>query len=206
MTRQRDLKRRVRERQAHTGESYTAALQHVRGEPEPPDSEPDIPPPPSEPIDVIEMVDITELGAALGLRCQVRLASELADRIDVTGALRQLCSTLLATPHDPQLAAMRDVVLRGEPPIVPAVRSYQDEIRFARRVRAGIGGVAESGHMMAFAVTGRLRAELVIFLLWLAPTPYRVMPPTLVVASVDLFFDHSADDRMRDLVALRRFR
>lgn len=202
MTRQRDLKRRVRERQARTGESYTAALLHVRGEPEPPDSEPTIPP--SEPIDVIEMVDITELGATLGLRCQVRLASELADRVDVTGALRQLCSTLLATPHDPQLATMRDVVLRGQPPLVPAVRSYQDEIQFARRVRAGIGGVTESGHMMAFAVTGRLRAELVVFVLWITSTPYRVMPPTLVVASADLFFDHSDDVRMGDLAALRR--
>ena len=29
MTRRRDLKRRVRERQARTGESYTAALKHV---------------------------------------------------------------------------------------------------------------------------------------------------------------------------------
>jgi len=186
MTRQRDLKRRVRDRQARTGESYTAALLHVRAQ-RPLAAEQAMPP--SEPIHVVELIDVTELGAALGIKCRIRIAPDLAERVDTAGVLRQLCSTLAATARDPQLAPMRDVVLHGEPPVGGQVHAIQDGIRFVQRVRAGIGGVSNSGHMLAFAVTGRSGAELVVFGLWVSMAPYHVVPPTLIVSSASLFGD-----------------
>ena len=65
MTAKRDLKRRVRERQAHTGESYMTALRHVRnrrtGERESErEGEGAVP--------VVEMIDVSEIAG--GDPCQ----------------------------------------------------------------------------------------------------------------------------------------
>ena len=62
MTDRRDFKRRVRARQAHTGESYMVALQHVRAQR-----------PPRVPM--IELVDLTPVGKALGLRLSLKPAA-----------------------------------------------------------------------------------------------------------------------------------
>ncbi|HWO26708.1 MAG TPA: hypothetical protein VNO30_48595 [Kofleriaceae bacterium] len=77
MTDRRDLKRRVRARQERTGESYMTALRHVQAQR------------PSA-IPTIERVDLTELGAPLGMKCRIAMFPELADRVDAATMLAQL--------------------------------------------------------------------------------------------------------------------
>jgi hypothetical protein len=171
MTARRDLKRRVRERQARTGESYMTALRHVL------DNRPAVP--------VVELIDITDIAAALGIACKARLTPTLADRIDAASALRQLRDALVATLHDPALDLMRRVVLGGESPTIKPTSI--DTRRFMTRVRAGIGGVAEHGRLLALAVDGRRGhgPEMVVFLLLLSPVAYVSYTPTVVLACAD---------------------
>src|SRR5215468_10944795 len=103
MTKQRDLKRIVRERQSRTGESYVTALRHVRGVQ-------------GECVPVVELVDVSEVGAALGIKIRVLVLPALAESIDVTATLQQLRTVLLSTTRDPALDLMRAVVLCGERP------------------------------------------------------------------------------------------
>lgn len=184
MTAKRDLKRRVRERQAHTGESYMTALRHVRnrraGERES-ESEGD------GAVPVIEMIDVSEIAAALGIQCATLLSPTIAGRIDVATVLRQLRDALGATARDPAFAMMRAVVLRGEHPVAPLVAG-ETHRRFMTRARAGIGGISEDGRMVALAVSGRQCIEMVLFLLRLTPVRYVKLPPTLFVGSLDGIF------------------
>lgn len=170
MTARRDLKRRVRERQSRTGESYMTALRHVL------DNRPAVP--------VVELIDITDIAAALGMACWARLTPTLADRIDVASVLRQLRDALVATPRDPALDLMRRVVLGGESPTMKP-SPIEVTLRFLTRVRAGIGGVAEHGRLLALAVDGRRGTEMVVFLLLLSPVAYLKYSATLVVTCTD---------------------
>lgn len=171
MTKQRDLKRLVRDRQVRTGESYVTALRHIRT-------------PRRETVPVVELVDITSIGEPLGMQCRVMVQPELAQRIDVAAALRQLRSVLLTTTPDPDFDLMRAAVLRGEhPPSAPP--SLADGLRFLVRLRAGIGGVCPSGRIVAFSVAGASGVEQVVFLLWIAHGRYIQMRPTLVVTATD---------------------
>lgn len=197
MTAKRDLKRRVRERQARTGESYMTALRQVRArrsagkaatetetetatvtetETEPGGE--------AERVPVVEMIDITEIASTLGFRCPTMLSPTLADRVDVATVLRQLRDALVATARDPAFAILRAVIQRGEHPAHRAASG--DEVqRFMVRARAGIGGVSEHGTMLALATRGRERVEMVLFLARLMPAPYRQQPPVLLVGSLD---------------------
>jgi hypothetical protein len=165
MTRQRDLKRLVRARQERTGESYTTALRHVRG-------------PQRSRVPVLELIDLTDIGAVLGIKCNVRIVPELAERIDVASTLRQLC-TILVTTRQPGFAVLRSVVMHGERPFV-SPPSLRDELNFLAFVLAGFGGVSKSGRMMAFTVTGRRAPEPVVFQLWMAMVRYARITPVLV--------------------------
>jgi len=171
MTAKRDLKRRVRDRQARTGESYTTALRHVRDQR-------------ATPVPVLEMIDISDVGAALGLQCRIKLAPALADRIDAAAVLRKLLAALTATLHDRAYDLMRAVLLGGANPLgrphhlVPARR-------FIDRVRSGIGGISDHGQLLALTVDGRRGAELVVFALWLSTVTYSQRPPWLCVTSTD---------------------
>lgn len=180
MTRQRDLKRLVRERQVRTGESYVTALRHVRV-------------PRTEAFPVVELVDVTAIGEPLGMQCRVLVQPELAARIDVAAALRQLRSVLLTTTPDPDFDLMRAVVLRGERPY-SAPPTIADGLRFLVRLRAGIGGVCPSGRIVAFSVAGASGVEQVVFLLWIMPVRYLQLRPTLVVTSTDLSLGDDDDD------------
>ena len=171
MTKQRDLKRLVRDRQVRTGESYVTALRHLRM-------------PRRETVPVVELVDVTAIGEPLGMQCRVMVQPELAKRIDVAAALRQLRSVLLTTTPDPDFDLMRAAVLRGEHPH-SAPTPLADGLRFLVRLRAGIGGVCPSGRIVAFSVAGASRVEQVVFLLWITHGRYRQMRPTLVVTSAD---------------------
>jgi hypothetical protein len=175
MTTKRDLKRRVRERQARTGESYMTALRQVRGP---------TPTPTPGAVPVVEMIDLSEIAAALGIKCRAMVLPAVAERIDLAGALRKLCAVLTATIQDPAFNLLRSVVLHGErltgkPPSPAGAR------RFLERVRAGVGGISESGRMLALPLDGRRGAELIVFFLWLMPVSYAVAPPSLFVTSAD---------------------
>jgi hypothetical protein len=142
MTRQRDLKDRIRARMAKTGEAYMTARRHVLA-----DREDSVEPP----FDFIEPVDVTDQAAALGLRCRALMFPRLAERIGAEVALGRLRDALTATDDDPATALMRAVVLRGElpPPLRQEVKSFEALAAFIRRVRAGIGGASPGGGMLA---------------------------------------------------------
>ena len=171
MTDKRDLKRRVRDRQAQTGESYMTALRNVQG-----------PRPGTNAVPVLELLDITDIGARLGIKCGVKMVPALAERVDAAATLTQLRDALITTLNDPHLALLRSVVLAGERPWVPL---EPRDPRFFARVRAGIGGVNESGRMLALRVAGRGGIELVVFMLWTTPVKYIERAPFIVVTTSD---------------------
>jgi hypothetical protein len=171
MTAKRDLKRRVRERQGRTGESYMTALRHVL------DQRPSA-------VPVVEMIELSEVAAAMGFQCRVRMSPVLADRIDAVGALRRLREALTATERDPAFDLMRRVVLHGEAPVLRP-HGIDAGQRFLARVRAGIGGISEHGRLLALMVDGRRGPEMVVFMLWLAPVNYVHYRPSLVLVAAD---------------------
>jgi hypothetical protein len=174
MTDKRDLKRLVRDRQARTGESYMTALRNVLGQRSG-----------SNAVPVIELVDITEVGTPLGIKCAIKMVPALTERIDAAAMLTQLRDALITTAKDPQLALIRSVVLAGERPSVQP--EVIDPRPFFARVRAGIGGVSESGRMLAMSVAGRRGAEMVLFWLWMTPVKYVERAPFGVITTPDGF-------------------
>ena len=152
MTAKKDLKRRVRERQARTGESYVAARRAVMAEAPSPEREAA----PAGPINVVELDDISEQAAALGFQCRVSIARALAAQIAPETALARLRDVVLATSADPALEPIRAVALRGEQQRRPGVmQAWMTDLRhFVARVRAGVGGVSASGTTLAVPVEG----------------------------------------------------
>ena len=167
MTDRSDLKRRVRERQARTGESYMTALRHVRGQR-------------AAVVPVVELVDLTDIAAVLGFKSRVMVAPVLAARVDVAAMLRQLQATLLAAVRDPASGLMRSVVLHGERPFTSPA-SFDEGVQFLRRLRAGTAGFSETGWMLALPVAGRHGDELVMFTLWLTAIRYLDVPASLII-------------------------
>jgi hypothetical protein len=173
MTAKRDLKRRIRQRQARTGESYTAALHHVR------DQRPGA-------VPVVELIDVTEVAAALGIKCIVRVEPRLAERIDAAAVLRQLCSALLATASNPAFELMRSVVLRGKSP--QARQDFHETWQFMERVRAGIGGISDGGTLLALTIDSSRATEIVVFRLQVGAVPrmpFVHRPPALYLTDAN---------------------
>lgn len=167
MTANRDLKRRVRDRQAHTGESYVTALRHVRAQGGGGDAEGDeggagggdgeggegdgagggglrgrIP--------LLEFTELTELGARIGLKCRISAVPALLQHLDAEETLRRFRDALLVTCGDSELSLMRAVALRGEHPVRSlGAEALGESRRFLERVRAGLAGVSELGRMLA---------------------------------------------------------
>jgi hypothetical protein len=189
MTVKRDLKKRVRDRQARTGERYTTALLQVLGE--------RTGTPAARPGDgavpVVEMVDVSDVAAAVGLKGRVVMYPELAERVDPRIALPRLRQLLLATADDPRTAVFRALLITGERPpplregaadpsealafmrvlygdqiVEPAVESglRSSSLRFLRRAQAGVGGPSESGLLLSVPVEGRHGLEHVICMVW----------------------------------------
>jgi len=144
MTAKKDLKRRVRERQAKTGESYTAARAQIVDEPEEKESA----------IPVVELVDATDEATKLGLQCDVLVEPNLARRIAPARILERLRDALIATEDDPQTKLLRGVILRGEAPVGRGrPPDWWDEMkRFFARARVGIGGTSDGGTLLALQV------------------------------------------------------
>ena len=150
MTKKRDLKRLVRERQAKTGESYVTARTHVlaqRSEERPAPAFP-----------VVEMVDVTDQATERGMRCQATMTETLAARFQSSAVVDKLREVLSKTKADPQLQRMRDLIFEGNAPggqtLSPA---WRDDLRqFLTRVNAGIGGVSSCGSLLAFTLDGTM--------------------------------------------------
>ena len=139
MTQQRDFKRRVRDRMAKTGESFTAARAQLLAQ----RNKPPV-------IAVVDPRDVTGDAITLGLSCTV-LATE---GFDAVRALRQLRDVLFRIESD-DLALMRASVLRGERPRLHRPRWWMAQLReFIERARAGIGGVTPDGFALAYVVDG----------------------------------------------------
>ena len=174
MTEKRDLKRRVRDRQARTGESYMTALRQVQAQR-----------PPTFPV--VELVDLTEIGRPLGFKCRVAMFPGLADRVDAATALAKFRDVLLMTDRDQSLELFRAVTLRGEPRRFRITQDALDEGRqFVVRARAGLNGVSDGGRMLALHIDGKQGATMVIFLLWLVPDFVHVLrEPSLILTSLD---------------------
>jgi hypothetical protein len=192
MTAKRDLKKRIRDRAARTGESYTAARRHIVGKPS------------QGAVPFIELRDLSEDAARIGLLCPVHIFPELAQRIDCAAALERIRDALRATDGDPKTELLRSVALRGEQPeahydlasdplrdprialmlphrgVPPVVADA-----FMTRVRAGIGGVSDSGRMLALAVAGRRGMEMVVCSLVLSPWLQRPSPAALLLLGQD---------------------
>jgi hypothetical protein len=139
MTAKKDLKRRVRARQAKTHESYTAALAQVRG------ARPKVP--------TVELDDVTAMAAELGIRCKVFTYPG----VDARATLERMRDALRATGGDPATERLSkglfenrssDLALAGS--MTDAMALTQSSRRFLLRARAGIGGV--SGPLIAVNV------------------------------------------------------
>lgn len=168
MTAKRDLKKRVRERQARTGERYTTARRHIVGEP-------------TGTVPVIELEDISKEAARLGFHCRVFAFPDLSRRVDRAAMLERIRNALRATVDDPATALLRGAALQGgEPAPGHLLLSHQlltDGKRFVDRAEAGIGGVSPSGRMLALAVPGRRKAAssdlvMVLCILWSTPVAW----------------------------------
>jgi hypothetical protein len=168
MTAKRDLKKRVRERQARTGESYTTARSRVLADRPAQSVEPA--PARTPPIVVEEMLDVTADAQQLGIKCRVTTTSAFARQIDPVRVLERVRDALVATEGDTTLADLRAVVLHGEKPIIPKLTTHEwieDTRRFYKRVKAGIAGTNDVGNMLALHVEGRAGPVLVICYIWM---------------------------------------
>ncbi len=126
MTVKRDLKKRVRARQAETGERYTTALEKVRAaaaDADRPEAAAEAPtsgmPAAGEArkpaVPVIEMVDLTALAHQLHLHGQVLMFPHLAERVEARATLLRIREVLLATREDPATDLLRRALLQGQP-------------------------------------------------------------------------------------------
>jgi hypothetical protein len=154
MTAKRDLKKRVRARQAKTGESYTAARRHVVAAKTEPEAAPKAKHG-SSPISVDALVDLTEAATTVGLRCKVLMSEALADAITPARVLIALRELLLAMLRDPKSEFLRGVVLHGDVSAGPTTRALDPRQRvFVERVRGGFTGVSPDGRSLGLHVDG----------------------------------------------------
>jgi hypothetical protein len=178
MTAKKDLKRRIRERMERTGEPYSVARREVMTDP-PPTQQPPV-------IEVVEMDDITELGAELGFRCTISITHALTAEVAARTVLEKLRDVLIKTPGDPALDTIRGVMLYGRDMRRPRqMTQWMDDLRlFVARVRVGIGGVSDGGTMLAMPLAGASGVVMTVVQLgfWLArPTT----PPRVVLTTAD---------------------
>ena len=137
MTRKRKLKRRVRERQARTGESYVTARRHVAAEP------------------ASSLVDITAQAAALGFRCGVAITAALAEQVEAVLALSRLRDEL-ARPHANVATARMFSIAFGirSPALAIAAADPEALEQFVAAVRAGATGASSDGSLLAIQAMG----------------------------------------------------
>jgi len=140
MTAQRDLKRRIRERQRITGERYTTAREQVLADVR-------------RPSWYVELLDVTPMARELGFACPVRSTSDLLDGEASIEELLGRLRTILGE-SGPELAKMRRAALHGEasamllygslPVLSTHLRAYFDALAH------GVRGPGLDGHLLAF--------------------------------------------------------
>ncbi len=124
-------------------------------------------------IPVVEMVDLGDEAARLGLRCRVLMTPELP-RACGLAAVEKLRDALHATQDDPATRHFRAIALAGEkrrPEMASARELIAEGQRFLVRARAGIGGVSEGGSMLALAIPHDGGVETVLCVLWMLNIP-----------------------------------
>ena len=127
MTKKKDLKRRVRERQEGTGESYTAALAHIRKLPR-----------------IEEVPDATREALAAGLSCNAVVSKPLRAAGDLTPLFVRIRETLSALGSS---LATRDA-------IPDAMVLMAEARRFLAGVRAGARGLSRDERILAVEWSG----------------------------------------------------
>jgi len=161
MTAKRDLKNRVRARQAETGESYMVARRHVVGEAEPPAPAPTA----RSAIAVDELIELTEAAIELGLRCNVLAFPRLAALADPVMVLTRVHDALLSTPDDPETEPLRALALKGT--VTPRPDATRDDYSlFLARVRAGLAGTSTDRRMLALHVEGAAGIVPIVCAAW----------------------------------------
>lgn len=192
MTAKRDLKKRIRDRQAKTGESYTTARRHVLAARDRGDSDTDADdlettnpgiakpevkfedrtlsakPELSEafevdvdklgatarhPIDVDEVIDISDTAGELGLKCKVLVYERLSKLVPPKLALIAVRDALEATKNDPATGLLRAVAVGEKSPVRPP-RMWRGDPDFMARVTAGLSAVSLDGRILALHVNG----------------------------------------------------
>jgi hypothetical protein len=143
MTVKRNFKRRVRQRQVRTGESYVTARRHMLasrpdadggrpagGDGEAPQGEvgegvgggaeqtrsSPIEPEPSLSVSVIELVDVFDHARRADLECPIAMFPDLAGRVLPARVLDRLRTVLLAINGDPAAEPLVRLALAGRPP------------------------------------------------------------------------------------------
>jgi hypothetical protein len=196
MTAKRDLKRRVRQRQARTGESYVTARRRVlaaRNEPTGRDDSPDGSPAKSiAPIElregdelrpalpVVELRDVTQEAWQLGYRCRITVFPSVLDACELADVLAALRDALVGSAGDPGRARMFGVAfgLPSKPPLALLPEPYR--------------GPAE----LVFAVVGRTGAIDIRCRMW-------PLAPSLMLRRADESEHDMLDATPEALVALR---
>jgi hypothetical protein len=147
MTRKRKLKRRVRERQARTGESYVTARRHVATTEQ-------------------ALVDITAQAAALGFRCSIAITRTLAAQVEPVLALSRLRDEL-ARPHANVATARMFSIAFGirSPALAFAAADPEALQQFVTAVRAGATGASSDGTLLAIQAMGKADVVPVICML-----------------------------------------
>lgn len=127
MTRKKDLKKLVRERAAKTGESYTAALAHVR----------------KPRVEIEELPDASGEARAAGLECNAVVSKPELVKAALFVRVREMLEAL-------------GVPLQRLTPVPPAVKLAVEARRFLDSVRAGSRGVSRDGSLFALEWDGRV--------------------------------------------------
>jgi len=164
MTAKRNFKRRIRDRQAQTGERYTAARRRLLA-----DRTGATP----GGVPVVELHDASVAAARLGFRCRISLFPALADRAEPEAVLAGLRDALVAATQSPitaQLFAIAFGVAVGPIPLreLGGFERMRREVRIRRlpwRPRLEIEAASEHG-LLIFSVGGREGLVRVLCMLW----------------------------------------
>nr|HEX4318091.1 hypothetical protein [Kofleriaceae bacterium] len=169
MTQQRDLKRRIRERQQQTGEAYSTARGHVLAQRDPGDANP------VDAIPVVEPLDVTETAALLGLRCRTTVFPLLAAKLSPRILVERVRDALLVCESE----RLRSLAFHSASSPMPRrwLVDRAGTMAFLERVGAGIGGPSPSGMNLAIHVDG----VPVICTAW---HPHAEAEPTLVLSTL----------------------
>ena len=201
MTANRDFKRKVRDRQARTGESYMTALRHVLAQ-----RTGGLP----SAIPTVEFVEVSAAAATAGLKCRLTMSPALVHEIDVAATVRRFRDLLLGAPRDRSIDILRGMALMGKHPEVHRIHVVErvDNGFQENRFRGEIVAVA-AVHRAATGTTGPAGPadpadpdeRVVVFSPWPVPVLSGTTRPPLIIVSPleDMFPDPDGLLRMEVL-------